>query len=211
MKKLILTLAVVASVLTACKGEKKEKTEVKAAKEVTVEVSTSNVDTEASVLDWKGTKPTGAHNGIVHFKSGGIKLEGDKLVGGEFVIDMSTITNKDMEGSEGAGKLEGHLKSPDFFDIETYPTSKFVITEVTEADGKLNVTGNLTIKDVTKSITIPATLNTEAGVTTLKSETFSIDRADFNVKYGSKKFFDNLKDKFIDDIMELSFEVKTKA
>lgn len=211
MKKMILSLAVVASVLTACKNEKKEKTEVKAAKEVSVAITTSNVDTEASVLHWKGTKPTGAHDGVVHFKDGGIKLEDGKLVGGEFVIDMSTITNKDMEGSEGAGKLEGHLKSPDFFAVETYPTSKFVVTNVAEAEGKLNITGNLTIKDVTKSITIPATLTTEAGVTTLTSETFSIDRADFNVKYGSKKFFDNLKDKFIDDIMELSFEVKTKA
>jgi polyisoprenoid-binding protein YceI len=117
-----------------------------------------------------------------------------------------------MKGSAGAGKIEAHLKSADFFDVATYPTSKFVITDVEESeDGKLDVTGNLTIKDVTKSITIPATISTEGGVTTFESETFNVNRTDYNVKYGSKSFFDNLKYKFIDDIMEISFVVKTKA
>jgi polyisoprenoid-binding protein YceI len=116
-----------------------------------------------------------------------------------------------MAGEEGAAKIEGHLKAADFFDVATYPTSKFVITKVGEENGKLAVTGNLQIKDVTKSITIPAMLSMENGVTVFKSETFNINRADFNVKYGSKSFFDNLKDKFIDDLIEMSFEVKTKA
>ena len=69
---------------------------------------------------------------------------------------MATITNVDLKGTDGAGKLVGHLKSADFFDVATYPTSKFVITKVEEIDGKLAVTGNLQIKDVTKSITIAA-------------------------------------------------------
>ena len=72
------------------------------------------------------------------------------------------------------------------------------------------VTGNLTVKDVTKSITIPASISEQEGVVTFKSEVFNIDRADFNVKYGSKKWFDNLKDRFIDDLVEMSFVVKTK-
>jgi hypothetical protein len=211
MKKIILSLVVVASVLTACK-EKKEKVAVKEAVKVAVNVNElNNVDTAASVLHWKGTKPTGAHDGVVSLKSGGILVEGGKLKEGVFVIDMNTIVNKDMAGSGGAGKLEGHLKAPDFFDVATYPTSKFVITNVEEVAGKLSVTGNLQIKDVTKSITIPAMITTEGGVTTFKSETFNVDRSDFNVKYGSKKFFEGLKDKFINDIMEFSFVVKTKS
>jgi predicted small secreted protein len=211
MKKVILALVVVASVLTACK-EKKEKVAVKEAVEVKVNVAElNNVDITASVLNWKGEKPTGFHTGTVALKSGGLLIEEGKLTQGEFIIDMSTIANVDMAGSEGAGKIEGHLKSADFFDVATYPTAKFVITNIADTEGKLAVTGNLQIKDVTKSITIPAMIVTEGGVTTFKSENFTINRADFKVKYGSKSFFDNLKHKFIDDIIEMSFEVKTKA
>lgn len=212
MKKIVLSLVLVASVLTACKSEKKEEVAVKEAVKVEAkEVVLNNVDTEVSVLNWKGTKPGGAHNGTVALKSGALVVEEGSLKSGEFVVDMNTITNVDMAGSKGAGKIEGHLKNADFFDIEVYPTSKFVITSVEEAEGKLAVTGNLTIKDVTKSITIPATVTTENGVTTFTSDKFKVNRADFNVKYGSKSFFENLKDKFIDDIMEFSFVVKTKA
>lgn len=212
MRKIFMSVVVLAVIATACKGEKKEAVETKEAKKVAVNVSElNNVDTAASVLTWKGTKPTGAHDGVVSLKSGGMLIENGTLTQGEFVIDMATIVNNDMAGSEGAGKLEGHLKSADFFDVENFPTSKFVITSVNETEGKLSVTGNLTIKDVTKSITIPATIATEGGVTTFTSEKFMVNRADFNVKYGSKSFFDNLKDKFIDDLMEMSFVVKTKA
>ena len=213
MKKIILSLVVVASVLTACKNEKKEKVEVKEAVKVEVNVAElNNVDTSVSVLNWAGSKPGGAHNGTVALKSGGLLVEEGKLTNGEFVIDMTSIVNLDIPADkEGNGKLVGHLTSADFFDVATYPTSSFVITSVKEVEGKLAVTGNLQIKDVTKSITIPATISTENGVTVFKSEDFKVDRADFNVKYGSKSFFDDLKDKFIDDIMTFSFVVKTKA
>ncbi len=212
MKKIILSLVVVASVLTACKESKKEKVEVKEAVAVAVNVADlNNVDVATSVLTWKGNKPTGSHHGTVALKSGGLLVENGKLTQGVFIVDMSTIKNVDMAGTDGAGKLEGHLKAPDFFDIGVYPTSKFVITSVVEAEGKLAVTGNLSIKDVTKSITIPATISAANGVTTFKSEPFTIDRADFNVKYGSKRWIEGLKDKFINDLMEMSFEVKTKA
>ncbi|ARV07400.1 polyisoprenoid-binding protein [Polaribacter sp. SA4-10] len=212
MKKIILSLVVVASVLTACKQNKKEKVDVKEAVKVVVNVDElNNVDATSSVLTWIGTKPTGAHNGTVALKSGGLLVENGKLTQGVFVIDMSTITNVDMAGADGAGKIEGHLKSADFFDVAAYPTAKFVITSVVEAEGKLAVTGNLQIKDVTKSITIPAMISEEGGVTTFKSDVFNVDRADFNVKYGSKRWIEGLKDKFINDLMEMSFEVKTKA
>ncbi|QTD38703.1 YceI family protein [Polaribacter batillariae] len=210
MKKIILSIVVAASVLTACKN-KKEKVEVKEAVKVEVNAADlNNVNTEASVISWKGTKPTGAHDGTVALKSGGLVVEDGELKNGVFVIDMTTIKNEDMKGSEGAGKLEGHLSSPDFFDVAKYPTSKFVITSVKENEGKLAVTGNLTLKDITKSITIPATISTEGNITTFKSETFNVDRTDFGVTYKSKKIDAALKDKFIDDIMELQFTVVTK-
>ena len=172
MKKIVLSLVVFAALLTACKGEKKEKVAVKEAVKVKTNIATlNNVDTAVSVLTWKGSKPTGSHNGTVALQSGGMLIEEGVLKGGEFVIDMNTITN------------------------------------VEEAEGKLAVTGNLQIKDVTKSITIPATISSEGGVTTFKSDVFNVDRADFNVKYGSKRWIEGLKDKFINDLMEMSFVV----
>ena len=210
MKKVFLSLALVASVLTACKSEKKEKVEAKEAVKVEAVAVLNNVDVSSSVITWKGTKPTGAHNGTIMLKEGSLNVKDGKLIGGSFVVDMSSMKNVDLDAESGA-KLVGHLSAPDFFDVAKYSMSKFVITNVTETEGKLAVTGNLTVKDVTKSITIPAMLMTEGKVTTFKSEKFNIDRADFNVKYGSKKFFDNLKDKFIDDMIELSFTVNTKA
>lgn len=209
MKKVILGAIAVSVMFVSCKENKNEKTEVK--EEVKVEKNVAelnNINLETSVLNWKGSKPTGDHNGTVLLKSGGILIEDGKLKAGEFVVDMNTITNLDMKGSKGATNLVGHLKSPDFFEVEKYPTSKFVITSVVEKDGKLEVTGNLSIKDVTKSIAIPATIEKVDGVYEFKSETFNIDRADFNVKYKSKKFFDNLKDKFVNDLVEMSFVVK---
>ena len=206
----MMAVAIISTVLLSCKGEKKEKVVVKEEVKVGEATIVNNVDLTTSVMTWKGTKPTGSHDGTVAFKSGGMVVEDNVLKSGEFVIDMNTIKNLDMEGSDGAGKIEKHLKAPDFFDVGVYPTSKFVITSVLEVEGRLSVTGNLTIKDVTKSITIPATVSTTEGTTTFKSEVFNIDRADFNVKYGSKRWIEGLKDKFIDDLVEMSFTVVTK-
>lgn len=212
MKKIILLIAITATVFASCNGEKKEKTAIKEAVKVTVNAENlNNVDVTASVLNWEGSKPTGSHNGTVALKSGGLLVEAGTLTQGVFVVDMNSITNTDMAGSNGAAKLEGHLKASDFFDVAVYPTAKFVITSVVDTEGKLAVTGNLTIKNTTKSITIPATIATAEGITTFKSETFTIDRTDFGVVYASKKLDAALKDKFINDLMEMSFSVVTKA
>ncbi|CAA0248645.1 YceI family protein [Tenacibaculum maritimum] len=212
MKKSILTLTIVGLTLISCKNEKKEKLTV--SKEVKVEKVakpiTNNIDTNTSVLTWKGTKPGGgAHSGTVALKESFLVIDNGAVTSGEFIIDMSAIKNTDLDAEHGA-KLVAHLSNGDFFDVEKYPTSKFVITSSDNKDGKLAITGNLTIKDVTKSITIPTTISEKDGVVTFKSDLFNINRADFNVKYGSKSFFDNLKDKYIDDLIEFSFDIKVK-
>tara|TARA_B100000768_G_C11283117_1_gene379935 strand:- start:2584 stop:3219 length:636 start_codon:yes stop_codon:yes gene_type:complete len=209
MKKVLIAIVALSTVLVSCNGEKKEKVAVKEEVKVEEVPAINNVDLASSIMTWKGTKPTGAHDGTIAFKESSLVLDNGKITGGEFIIDMNTIKNLDLAGSDGAGKIEGHLKAPDFFDIAMYPTSTFVITSVSDVEGKLAVTGNLTIKDVTKSITIPATISAEEGVTTFTSDLFNIDRADFNVKYGSKRWIEGLKDKFIDDLVEMSFVVKT--
>lgn len=210
MKKSIVIIVILAAVFTAFKSAKKETVFLNEEVKINLNYEADNVDVTASVLNWKGSKPTGSHNGTVALKSGNLDVKNGLLNGGVFVVDLTTIKNLDMAGSDGAGKIEGHLKGDDFFDVEKYPTSTFTITKVKKDGSKLAVTGNLQIKDVTKSITIPAMISTESGVTVFKSEVFNINRADFNVKYGSKSFFDNLKDKFIDNMMEMSFVVKTK-
>ena len=210
MKKSIVIIVILAAVFTAFKSAKKETVFLNEEVKINLNYEAVNVDVTASVLNWKGSKPTRSHNGTVALKSGNLDVKNGLLNGGVFVVDLTTIKNLDMAGSDGAAKIEGHLKGDDFFDVEKYPTSTFTITKVKKDGSKLAVTGNLQIKDVTKSITIPAMISTESGVTVFKSEVFNINRADFNVKYGSKSFFDNLKDKFIDDMMEMSFVVKTK-
>lgn len=203
MKKIILALVVLTTVFVSWKGKENKKIVVTDEVEVVQIGVDSNVNIAESVVLWKGFKPTGSHNGTVKLVSGTMTIEKGVIAAGEFVMDMNSITDAD-----GSTRLEGHLKNADFFDVEKYPTSKFVVTSSELEEGKVQVTGNLTLKDVTKSITISAIITEVEGAITFKSETFELNRADFNVKYGSKSFFANLKDKFINDNMEISFEVK---
>lgn len=204
MKKIFFTVVLVALTLVSFTSlQQNEGVALSDAQPVLTTDISGNVDVSSSVIAWKGFKPTGSHNGTLLLKEGSMQIEKGVLTGGMFVVDMTSI--KDADGSK---RLEGHLNSPDFFDVKKYPTSTFVITSIAEESGKLAVTGNLTLKEVTKSITIPASIVKVDGLITFKSETFQVNRADFNIKYKSKSFFANLKDKFINDIMEISFEVK---
>lgn len=120
---------------------------------------------------------------------------------------MGTITVLDIPADdEMNGKLKGHLESPDFFDVVNNPTSSFKIVSVDQTEGVV-ITGDLTIKGITQSISFPAEVAaTEAGVV-MKGAPFTIDRTKFGIEYKSKSIFDNLKDKFIDDEVEISFEL----
>ncbi len=213
MKKLILTVLVAVSVM-ACKVDSKNKVETKDANKVEeVKGATAyTVIADKSTVTWKGFKPTGTHNGTIAISKGKMDLSGDDLVGGKFMIDMNSIVNLDLpqEGDYGAPKLEGHLKAADFFDVAQFPTATFEITNVVKNEGKVNVTGNLTAKGITKSITIPATFAVANGFVTFKSDTFKIDRTAFGIEYKSTKLADVLKEKSIDDLFEMSFDVIAK-
>jgi len=110
-------------------------------------IQKNNVDITGSTISWKGYKPTGSHNGSINLTSGNLELVEGAIKGGSFIVDMATI--KDTDGS---GRLEGHLKSADFFDVQAHNTSKFVITNSELKDGKTIVTGDITIKGITKQI-----------------------------------------------------------
>ncbi len=170
--------------------------------------TTYSVDTEASEVTWKGYKVLGSHEGTIEVKSGTLDFEEGVLTGGSFEVDMTTITCTDLEG-EMAGKLVGHLASDDFFGVEKYPTATFVITNVVSRgkEGDYKVVGDLTIKETTNSIKLQAQVSTDdEGVMTVATAT-TIDRSDFNVKYGSGSFFDGLGDKTIYDEFDLNINL----
>jgi polyisoprenoid-binding protein YceI len=212
MKKILLVLVVAASVM-ACKGDKVKTSD---AKEVDASINAESADTEAytlindkSVLTWKGFKPTGSHNGTVAISKGNINVADAKLVGGKVMIDMNSIVCLDIPADkEGNAKLVGHLKAADFFDVAKFPTATFEITGVENTDeGKINVSGNLTVKGITKNITIPATFGEANGFATLKSDVFKVDRTEFGIEYKSTKLVDIVKDKSINDLIEMSFDL----
>lgn len=165
----------------------------------------NNVDVSSSTIHWKGYKPTGSHNGTISLASGELKMEKGIIKSGFFTVDMSTI--KDADDS---AKLEGHLKSSDFFDVEAFPTATFEITTSSIENGKTMVTGDITIKGITKQVTFPAVVTETEEAVTLTSETFQINRADFNIKYKSKSFFNDLKDKFVNDEFDLQVNIVVK-
>lgn len=173
-----------------------------------------SVDT-TSYLTWKGRKPGGEHFGKIFVANGTISVQGDKLFSGSVDIKMNSIVVEDLEG-ETALQLKGHLESPDFFEVATYPTAKFELTDVPaeglDINGLKELKGNLTLKGATKNIVIPVeSITRDAdGVYTIKSQTFNIDRSQWNVKYGSKSFFADLGDKFIENDIELSINLTAK-
>ena len=166
------------------------------------------VNTETSKINWKGSKPTGSHYGTINLDNGNFIVKNDKIIGGEFTINMNSIVDLDMPAdNEYNAKLVGHLKSADFFDVEKYPNGSFQIKETENKDGKTLIKGELTLKDISHPVSFLADINIENGQLTLKSETFKVDRSKWNIRYKSKSFFDDLKDKFIEDDMEISIEV----
>lgn len=170
---------------------------------------TVSVDPAASSVHWKGYKVTGAHEGDIAVKSGQLDFEGDILVGGRFVIDMPSLTVTDLEG-EYAEQLRGHLASDDFFGVATHPEAKLVITDATPGKaGQYTLTGDLTIKETTKPITFDATVYTVDGKR-VAAAAIKVDRSEYDVRYGSGSFFDDLGDKAIYDEFDLDVKLVTK-
>ncbi len=170
----------------------------------TGEVVTYSVDTESSKIEWRAQKVTGKHNGSLMIKSGSLDMEDGVLKGGNFDIDMTTITVLDLEG-RGKERLEGHLKSADFFNVEEHTTANFTITKVYPIDtkGTYRIIGDLTIKGNTNEIKFNATVTEEEGKITGTASEVEIDRSEYDIRYGSGSFFENLGDKTIYDEFQL--------
>lgn len=171
---------------------------------------TYNINPTESKVMWTGYKVTGEHTGTINFNKGSLNLKAGKLIGGTFSIDMASLKTTDLEG-EYADKLNGHLKSPDFFGVENHPYAKLTITKVVSRGetGAYRVTGNLTIKNITKEVKFNLDLDQKRGMLNGTTD-LKIDRSEFGVKYGSGSFFDNLGDKTIYDEFDLEIHFVAK-
>ncbi|KXK40807.1 MAG: YceI family protein [Saprospiraceae bacterium] len=171
----------------------------------TGEPTVKSANTKTSSIVWKGYKLMKTHQGTLKLKSGSLKFDGERLVGGEFVVDMKSLENTDLSSGSGKEKLEGHLKSEDFFAVEKYPTASIRLTKVVQRGNpnEYRVTGLVTIKNKSKEIHFNTVLNNGVATADIK-----LDRSDFDVRYGSGSFFDNLGDTAIYDDFDLEVIVK---
>ncbi len=170
---------------------------------LTVSAQTKKIDASKSTIEWVGKKVTGQHNGTVNFKDGAVVLKGNKLAGGSFTVDMTSLTATDLSG-EYQGKLNGHLKADDFFGTDKFPTATLVFKKIgTKSTNVYNVTADLTIKGITQPVTFDITLSGNTATTS-----FNVDRTKYGIKFKSANYFENLGDKAIYDEFELKVALK---
>lgn len=204
MNKSILTLAFAGMGLLAVANPPKGKHAA---------TDTYKVSTTESTAKWHAKKVTGEHYGIVKIQGGEILANGQNLNSANITIDMTTIESTDMQG-EYKGKLDGHLKSDDFFSTEKFNTATLKIKSVSAIKGakpgenNYNIVADLTIKGITKEITFPAFVVINKGQVIANAD-FNINRTNYDIRYGSKSFIADIGDKAIDD--EFNIKVRIVA
>jgi hypothetical protein len=211
MKNIILSFVIIANII-ACNNSTST-TAVSDAEQAPEKSDLANlgnsilIDSDLSLVFWKGTKPTGdIHIGSVNIKEGTLYIKNGNVKGGNFVIDMNSILVTDVDMSEKRKrKLEKHLTNEDFFETNNYPEAKLEITSSTSD----SLEANLEIKNITKSITIPYSLTKANGRITAISS-FSINRTLWGITYKSGNFFNNLANRFIDDALQFDIKLSGK-
>lgn len=175
------------------------------------------VDTANSTIRFTGNGVGKNHPGKFKLSSGTVAISGNEITGGDFVINIKSM-DLEQKGDMYQNKLRPHLMSGDFFDADKFSTAKFEITHVepykpNDKDSSIvrganfNVSGNLTIKDVTKNITFPAHVDLDA-VTLKAKANFDIDRTQWKMNYGNDK---TLGDKFISEKVNIELDLQAKA
>lgn len=191
MKKIAFILSA-AAFLAACNNSGADKATTTTTQAVTAKEGTPYSIDSTTLITWTGSKPTGKHDGTFKVSEGSLLVNNNSLSGGSFSIDINSLTNLDLAASpkDKAG-LEGHLKSPDFFDAGKYPTAKFEITSVENyvadstsktKDATHIIKGNLTLKDSTKNIAFPAKVTVDANTVAAFAD-FNIDRTVWGMNY----------------------------
>ncbi len=157
------------------------------------------VDVEQTVIKWKGTKfwGLGKHEGIVRLASGSLRVREGKLLGGSFIIDMTSIAVTDMPAHEHIPRrrLRNHLMSDDFFAVETYPTAVFVLTSLSQQEGRTyHTAGNLTMRGRTHPVTFETEMVSLTHDRVEATAQFSINRQDWGVAYRGSSLTNDLVD-----------------
>ena len=166
-------------------------------------VEKEDVKIKESNLTWVGSKVTGSHEGTIDLKSGYLSFEKNNLIGGKFVIDMTTVVCTDLSG-KGKASIENHLKSDDFFSVDKFPAASLTILDVKKNGvDQYQVNANITIKEITQKIVFDAEIKEKTAKAKLV-----IDRTEFGIIYKSGNFFEELADKAIYDEFEISIELK---
>jgi polyisoprenoid-binding protein YceI len=177
---------------------------------LTAMAATSKVEfaPATSKVTYVGKKIAGdSHTGEIKLASGHLNFDGETPTSGEFVIDMTTISNSDISSAEYKKKFIDHMNSDDFFATATNKTAKFVTTSIKKVKGDTyTVTGDLTVKGKTAPATFDATITKKGANAVVK-----FDRTNYDVRYGSKKHFVDLAvDKVISDEVELNVALAAK-
>jgi polyisoprenoid-binding protein YceI len=205
----VFTMLLSVFIITGCgKTEKSSNDKVTGQDQKTEAKGTSyKISTAESMIDWKGSSVTGSHNGTLNLAGGELFINEGMLTGGNFETDMRSLKVIDLTDTVLNKKLNGHLRSDDFFSVDKNPVSKFEITSVSSKGGSnYEVTGNLTIKGITKPITFPAVVNLN-GKSVNAEANIDVDRTLFDIKYNSGKFFEKLGDKLISDTFTLKIKL----
>lgn len=167
------------------------------------------LNVQKSSVHWVGKKPTGQHEGNLKFSAGNLMVKKGKLTGGEFTVDMTSITCTDITDPKTNQDFVGHLSNTDFFDIPNNKTATFKITKVEDkGSNNFKITGDLTIKGKKFANSFDAIVKITDGKAASATATVTVDRTKYDIKYGSKSFFDNLGDKFINDEFTLDLKME---
>ena len=167
-----------------------------------------------STVNWTANNPTSTHVGTINVSKGSLELKSGKITSATFEIDMKSILSTDLK-SEDKEKLEGHLKSADFFEADKYPTAIFTLKKSLLIKGndktRHHITGDLKIKEVTKTIEFDAYVIVSNNGTLLTATTpsFEINRVDYGIKYKSG-VINTVKDKIISDKIGMVINIRAK-
>lgn len=163
----------------------------------------TGINLQESIINWNGKKVTGAHEGTINFKEGFFIYENERIIGGDFIVDMTTLSNTDQTGKDKL-ELEKNLKSFNFFNTEDFKTSQLVFKSIIDKGKNLyKVTADLTIKGVTNSVKFDLILNKQGATAKLK-----IDRTKYGIQYGSGTFIDDIGDWTIYEEFDLNIDIK---